>query len=137
MSEGANLQKPAILTSWKEIAAYLGKGVRTVQRWEAEFGLPVQRPFARDKGIVHAKREDLDAWLAQNWRKRHLDEEEVPRRHEPNLSKVFAEIESAKRLREQQRVLVAKMHEAMAGIHDQCEKMASSLGRYSRTRPAK
>ena len=31
------------LDSWKEIAAYLGRGVRTVQRWEREEGLPVHR----------------------------------------------------------------------------------------------
>ena len=30
------------LDSWKQIAAYLGRGVTTVQRWEAEEGLPVQ-----------------------------------------------------------------------------------------------
>jgi hypothetical protein len=26
----------SVLTSWKEIAQYVGKGVRTVQRWERE-----------------------------------------------------------------------------------------------------
>jgi hypothetical protein len=29
------------LGSWKEIAAYLGRDVRTVQRWEKKEGLPV------------------------------------------------------------------------------------------------
>jgi hypothetical protein len=38
--EGA--EKPR-LDSWKEIASYLGRGVRTVQRWECEEGLPVHR----------------------------------------------------------------------------------------------
>jgi DNA-binding transcriptional regulator YiaG len=31
------------LNSWKEIAAYLQKDVRTVQRWEKNEGLPVHR----------------------------------------------------------------------------------------------
>ena len=31
------------LDSWKEIAAYLRKGLRTVQRWERTEGLPVRR----------------------------------------------------------------------------------------------
>src|SRR4051812_33630088 len=31
------------LQSWKEIAAYLKRGVRTVQRWERSHGLPVRR----------------------------------------------------------------------------------------------
>ena len=53
----------ARLTSWKEIAHYLGKGIRTVQRWESVLGLPVRRPSAKDKGIVFALTEELDAWL--------------------------------------------------------------------------
>ena len=52
-----------LLTSWKEIAAHFGKGVRTVQRWEGELGLPVRRPTARLKKIVLADREELDSWL--------------------------------------------------------------------------
>ncbi len=36
------------LDSWKEIAAYLKRGARTVQRWEREEGLPVHRLAARD-----------------------------------------------------------------------------------------
>lgn len=31
------------LNSWKEIATFLGRGVRTVQRWERELQLPVHR----------------------------------------------------------------------------------------------
>jgi hypothetical protein len=31
------------LDSWKEIAAYLGRSVRSVQRWERAEGLPVLR----------------------------------------------------------------------------------------------
>jgi hypothetical protein len=53
----------AVLTSWKEIAQFLGKGVRTVQRYEAELGLPVRRPSPRDRHIVLATREDLANWL--------------------------------------------------------------------------
>src|SRR5512147_88230 len=60
----------AVFTSWKEIASYLGKGVRTVQRWEAQFGLPVQRPNARAKGIVRASRDELDRWIATRWSSR-------------------------------------------------------------------
>src|SRR5207249_9472999 len=38
------------LDSWKEIAAYLGRGITTVQRWEQKEGLPVHRlPHARSR----------------------------------------------------------------------------------------
>jgi adenylate cyclase len=52
------------LDSWKEIAAYLKRGARTVQRWEREQGLPVHR-LRHDQGsTVHAYRSELDAWWA-------------------------------------------------------------------------
>jgi hypothetical protein len=54
-----------ILNSWKEIAAYLGRGVRTAQRWEHDFRLPVHRPKGRDRSAVLAFVGELDAWLCQ------------------------------------------------------------------------
>jgi adenylate cyclase len=52
------------LNSWKEIAVYLGRGARTVQRWEREEGLPVHR-LKHDQGsTVYAFRSELDRWLA-------------------------------------------------------------------------
>jgi|SRR6185312_1232853 len=54
---------PDVLNSWKEIAGYLGRGVRTAQRWEAELHLPVRRPHLRKRTSVVALRSDLDQWL--------------------------------------------------------------------------
>jgi len=51
------------LSSWKEIANYMGKGVRTVQRYEAKFGLPVRRPAGKSRAAVLATRADIDAWV--------------------------------------------------------------------------
>ncbi len=64
-----------ILGSWKEIAAYLGKGVRTVQRWERDLSLPVRRPIAHDKRIVIAVPLELDAWV-----RRQMPHEVMPSR---------------------------------------------------------
>jgi TolB-like protein/Tfp pilus assembly protein PilF len=50
------------LDSWKEIAAYLKKEVRTVQRWEKSLGLPVRRLVQGKQGTVFAYKSDLDAW---------------------------------------------------------------------------
>ena len=50
------------LDSWKEIAAFLGRGVRTVQRWEREEGLPVHRLAHDKRGSVYAQRDELTAW---------------------------------------------------------------------------
>jgi hypothetical protein len=65
---------PSVLTSWKEIAQYLGRGVRTVQRWEREFGLPVRRPTDPCRRTVLAIPEELDAWRRSRTSS-HLDTE--------------------------------------------------------------
>jgi hypothetical protein len=52
-----------VLNSWKEIAGYLGRGVRTVQRWERDLDLPVHRPWGRTHSTVLALPEELDAWV--------------------------------------------------------------------------
>src|SRR5215216_1126958 len=50
------------LDSWKEIAAYLRRGVRTVRRWEREEGLPVHRHVHRVLGSVYAFKSEIDRW---------------------------------------------------------------------------
>jgi TolB-like protein/Flp pilus assembly protein TadD len=62
------------LDSWKEIAAYLRRGARTVQRWEAEEGLPVHRLQHEKLGSVYAFPAELDAW----WENRRARLENAP-----------------------------------------------------------
>jgi TolB-like protein/Tfp pilus assembly protein PilF len=52
------------LDSWKEIATYLKRSVRTVHRWEAEQGLPVHRHLHQSSGTVYAFKHELDHWWA-------------------------------------------------------------------------
>ncbi len=53
-------------TSWKEIAQYLGRDIRTCQRWEEKFGLPVYRVDPESpKSRVYAFKDELDEWLHQ------------------------------------------------------------------------
>jgi hypothetical protein len=50
------------LDSWKEIAAFLKRGIRTIQRWEKMEGLPVHR-LPHDKlGSIFAYRSEVSAW---------------------------------------------------------------------------
>jgi hypothetical protein len=51
------------LDSWKLIAAYLGREVRTAQRWEKKEGLPVRRHFHAKSSSVYALKHEIDAWL--------------------------------------------------------------------------
>src|ERR1700730_12851304 len=50
------------LDSWKEIAAYLGREVRTVQGWEKAEGLPIHRHQHARQGSVYAFKSELSAW---------------------------------------------------------------------------
>src|SRR5437899_12644331 len=50
------------LDSWKEIASYLGREVRTVQSWEKSEGLPVHRHQHARQGSVYAFKSELDGW---------------------------------------------------------------------------
>lgn len=52
-----------MLNSWKEIANYAGRGVRTVQRWEAKFGFPVHRLYNGPRSPVMAFVAELDSWF--------------------------------------------------------------------------
>jgi TolB-like protein/tetratricopeptide (TPR) repeat protein len=51
------------LGSWKEIAAYLERDVRTVQRWARDRRLPVHRLPGGPRPRVFSLRPELDAWL--------------------------------------------------------------------------
>ncbi|MFZ0639672.1 MAG: hypothetical protein WAN33_13570 [Candidatus Acidiferrales bacterium] len=50
------------LDSWKEIAAYLGRQVRTLHLWEKAEKLPVHRHIHSKRGTVYAFKSELDAW---------------------------------------------------------------------------
>ena len=52
-----------ILHGWKEIASYVGLGVRTVQRYELELMLPIRRPAELGRSSVMAFSDEIDAWL--------------------------------------------------------------------------
>ena len=50
------------IDSWKAIANYLQRSVRTVRRWESEEDLPVHRHKHSKGASVYAYRAELDAW---------------------------------------------------------------------------
>ncbi len=50
------------LEFWKEIAAHLGRTIRTVQRWEQTEGLPIHRHEHHSRSSVYAYAAELDKW---------------------------------------------------------------------------
>jgi hypothetical protein len=43
--------------------SYLGRGVRTIQRYEVQLALPIHRPAAKQRSAVLAFADELDQWL--------------------------------------------------------------------------
>jgi uncharacterized protein YeaO (DUF488 family) len=89
-----------ILNGWKQIAAHLNQGVRTVQRWEV-IGLPVHRLRGTNSPVI-AFAEELNDWA-----------EHAPVRYADLLERCNKEIRDLKRevthvKREVQRLTVQK-----------------------------
>lgn len=100
-----------VLTSWKEIAQYLGKGVRTVQRWEAEYGLPVRRATSRSHHAVLAVPEEIDAWVQRQTKDRRSE-----------LDRLRGEVHT---LREENAILRCHLAAAVAGAPGQRESVSA------------
>jgi Tol biopolymer transport system component len=62
MINNTNELREQPLESWKEIAVYLKRDVRTVIRWEKREGLPVHRQMHQARGSVFAYPTELEAW---------------------------------------------------------------------------
>ncbi len=53
------------LDGWKAIAGYLGRDIRTVQRWELSERLPIHRLEHKQRASAYAFSAELDEWLAK------------------------------------------------------------------------
>jgi hypothetical protein len=128
-----------VLTSWKEIAAYLGKGVRTVQRWEQTLGLPVQRPNGKPKGIVFAACDELDKWLATNWARRLIETTSSFKTQRAN-DELEASIREFRRLRQSNRELSRDLRRSIHTVKAKSDALARTMCLYGvirRTLPEK
>src|SRR5262252_1170773 len=112
-----------VLTSWKEIAAYVGKGVRTVQRWERDLGLPVLRPTGGAyKSTVMAHLDDLDSWLRLRWLQRSPQHSAQPGENgdgHMNRRQLTQHIEASRQLRAANSALVGELRKSLERLHEQ------------------
>ncbi len=67
------------LESWKEIAAHLGRTIRTVQRWEQTEGLPVHRHEHHKRSSVYAYTSELDKWWLEYRDRLGSEENHLPK----------------------------------------------------------
>jgi hypothetical protein len=123
MSERSRkIEPPQFLSGWKEIATYLGKGVRTVQRYERQLGLPVRRPAGKPWGSVVATRAELDGWVGASpirdtFRLSNNDSER----------KYVALSKDIRRGLEQMALLRSQMMELRADVRKSIQTLTSSL----------
>ncbi len=54
---------PDRVTGWKDVAAYVGKSIRTAQRWEKQCKFPVHRITTPNGEVVYAIKTELDEWV--------------------------------------------------------------------------
>ena len=113
-----------LLNSWKEIATYLGRGVRTVQRYEHDLGLPVRRPRGKSRSAVIALTSELDAWL----RKSPTREGEAPEIARVTVAATSEVRTAACELRVQASQLRLEHHAALCTLLSRLQAIAASLG---------
>lgn len=127
-------QSEKMLGSWKEIASYLGKGVRTVQRWEHQFGLPVRRPNAAAKGVVCALPEELDEWFVVQWGQRNV----TPTNGSGdgngahNGDGLHPRILAARQLRGRNQQLMTDLMQSARDVAESCEPLGGRPGNHSK-----
>jgi hypothetical protein len=124
MSASISAGQPVLLTSWKDIARYMGKGVRTVQRWEREFELPVRRPRGvASKSTVMANREDLDFWLASRWSRRSTQKPRAPSAPQPATPELTVAIRASQELRAANQALMWEVSSALRELVHNCDEI--------------
>ena len=74
-------QEDQLLESWKEIAAYLERSVRTCKRWEHALSLPIHRLDGTPRARVFAYSAEIDRWLAEKLH--HIEAEDALDAREP------------------------------------------------------
>jgi phage terminase Nu1 subunit (DNA packaging protein) len=110
-----------ILNGWKEISSHMQRSVRTAQRWEAQMGMPVHRPAAKDRGAVVAFSDELEKWL----RRSPAETQQTP--GEQSLARLFADVSN----------LVADAAELASRVCMLQEQMRPLLPRSHRCSPAR
>jgi hypothetical protein len=124
MASAATSQPPVMLTSWKEIASYLGKGMRTVQRWELNYGLPVMRPIGKPKGVVSASREELDSWWSNHWSRNSDRDGNTSLDGYAVFSSARQNMQLSRELLNEHHQLVKQLRATTYAFHEQCRTLA-------------
>jgi hypothetical protein len=112
------------LSSWKEIAEYLDRGVRTVQRWEQDLDLPVHLIGKGKRSPVYATTSELNFWMATSEAAR---EQKLHYKPLPAPSRHSKPIDDSRRLLMSVHELSRKLAEASVRQHKQAEILQNRI----------
>jgi tetratricopeptide (TPR) repeat protein len=75
------MKSSEILDSWKDIARYLERDIKTCYRWEKELGLPIHRiDDTSSRSNVFAYKSEIDQWLQDRAKNRDVNETTLPQK---------------------------------------------------------
>ncbi len=118
-----------MLSSWKEIAHFFGKGVRTVQRWEKTLDLPIHRPPGAPSNVVLARTTDLEEWMHRGQATRAAVESSDDVEISPAVKEAITRLErEVTRLAQTAGLVVGEVH-VMAPPEDRLQSLSSTLSR--------
>jgi len=115
------------LSGWKEIAKYMGKGVRTIQRYERYMGLPVRRPAGKASGSVVAVRAELDGWvkaspIREGFHLRNASPESLS-----EASAIRSGVSELVQLRQQMSTLRLEMNKSLERLNESLHRLQGEL----------
>lgn len=125
-----NQTEPEFLNSWKEISSYMRRGVRTVQRYEVQYALPIRRPAGKSRSAVMATRAEIDAWVAAApFRDRYeLSKSPAKGRSAADVRTMKDAIEEMHKLQHQMTELRAEHHLALNLFMGSLDRLHRALG---------
>jgi len=115
------------LSGWKEIGNYLGKGVRTVQRYERTMGLPVRRPAGKSRGSVVAVKAELDGWVTASPIREVFHLRGTIPEHPSATHQIKKGLSELAQLREQMATLRAELKTSVQQLHNSVIEVSKGL----------
>jgi hypothetical protein len=125
-------EAPQFLSGWKDIANYLGKGVRTVQRYERDLGLPVRRPAGKPWGSVVATRNEIDAWVNASPIRDSYQLPALGPKYAVSPETIKAGLEEMRKLRDQMTALRAEVKMSVKTLGESVRALRGDISRRRR-----
>lgn len=113
------VERVAFLSGWKDISTYLGKSVRSVQRYERTTGLPIRRPAGGSRGSVIAIKAELDGWVnASPLSHEFRSSRERPKALTPVLEALTQSVVTGQQLRDEMVRLTSELRSLHAALRE-------------------